>query len=136
MRLLRRIVILPLVDHVDQSRQVSHAHRFSQLFERQQVRGQRLPVGKLSGSIAALGVQEIQQTGGAALVGILADVAVLLRNIEIARAIEHDHLVVRAQTLIGVTYIREGLAITWGTESAGGARSMRQIENDRKERDS
>src|ERR1700730_575317 len=58
---------------VDQSRQISHAHRFSKLLQRHQVRGQRLAVGKLSSAIAAFGVEKIQQAGGAASVSVLAD---------------------------------------------------------------
>ena len=76
--------------------QAPGSHGFAKLLEREQIGRQRLAVGKLRGAIAALGVQKIQQARGAALVSVFADVAILLRLVQIARAVKLDDLVVRA----------------------------------------
>src|ERR1039457_2649182 len=91
-------------------RQTSHPDRFSKLLQRQQVGSQSLPVGKLSSSIAALSVQKIEQANRAALIRIFTDVAVLLRNLEVPRAIELNHAVVHPQPFIGVAHIGHYLA--------------------------
>ena len=75
---------------------------FAKLFEREQIRSERLTVGKLRGAIAALGVEKIEQARGAALIGILADVAILLRFVEIARAVKLNDLFVRVQAFVRV----------------------------------
>src|SRR5450631_3683216 len=94
-----------------ESRQSSHADCFSKLLKREQIGCERLSVGELRCAVAALGIEKVEQARGPTLVGVLADVPVLLRNVEIARAKERNHLVVRPQTLIGVTYIGEGLTV-------------------------
>ncbi len=70
------------------------SHGFAELLEREQIGRERLAVSQLRGAIAALRIEKIQQARGAAPVGVLADVAVLLRLVEITRAVELDDLVV------------------------------------------
>src|SRR5208282_3329078 len=90
--------------------QNSHPDRFSKLLQSQQVRSKSLSVGKLSSSIAALSVQKVEQACSATPVRIFADVAVLLRNFEVAGAIELDHAVVLPQPFIGIVHIRHHLS--------------------------
>src|SRR5450631_2777144 len=94
---------------VGQSRQIPDAHRFSKLLQRQKIRGDRLAVGQLRGSITALGVEKIQKAGRAALVGVLADVPVFLGDVEIARAVQNHNLVVGTKAFIGIAYVGQSL---------------------------
>src|ERR1700686_55806 len=74
--------------------QAPRSFRFLQLLHRRHVRGQRLPISQLHRSVAALGIQIVQKTGGAPLVSILTDVARVLRLLEVARNIKLHHLLV------------------------------------------
>jgi hypothetical protein len=69
------------------SRKIAGTHGLAQLLHGQKPRRQRLPIGKLGGAIAALGVEKVEQADGAALAGVFADVAVFLRPIEIPGAV-------------------------------------------------
>jgi hypothetical protein len=68
--------------------QVPRSHRLLQLFECRHVRSQGLAIGQLSRAVAAFGIEKIQQAGRAALVGILADVARVLRLLQISGSIK------------------------------------------------
>jgi len=59
-----------------------------------QIGGQGLTVGKLGGPIAALGIEKIQQTRSTALVGILTNVARVLRLLQVSGEVELDDLLV------------------------------------------
>src|SRR5580704_931415 len=71
-------LILSFVAHPSFSWQAPVAHGLAQLLQRDHVAGESLAVGKLGRAIAPLGVQEIQQTRGSALVGVLADIPGIL----------------------------------------------------------
>src|SRR5215472_18730953 len=96
--------------------QIPRARRLAHLFERSHVSRQRLAIGKLIGPVGALGVEKIQQAGGAALVGILADVARLRGLVHVAAFIKLDNLLARAQALIGVYNVRQHLLRSLGCE--------------------
>src|SRR5208282_818521 len=81
-------------------RQVSDSHRFSQLFDRREIRGERLTVGKLGGAITAFSVQEIKQAGRAALESVLRNVAVFLGDVEVTGAVEHNDPVIHTQPFV------------------------------------
>src|ERR1700692_153938 len=85
--------------------QAPRSFRFLQLLQRGHIRGQRLPIGQLHRSVAALGIQIIQETGSASLVSILTDVARVLRLLEVARGIELHHFFVAPDGLIGIGYV-------------------------------
>ena len=61
---------------------------------------QRLPVGEFGRAVAALGVEEIEQAGGAALIGVLADVARILGLLQVAGGVELHDFVVGAQIFV------------------------------------
>src|SRR5215472_287690 len=86
--------------------QIPRARRLAHLFERGHVSRQRLAVSKLIGPVRALGVEKIQQAGGAAFVRVLADVPRLDGLIDVAALIELYDLLARAQALVGVYNIR------------------------------
>jgi hypothetical protein len=48
------------------------------LLKRGHIAGERLPVSQFGCAIAAFGVEIVEQTGGAALVGVLADISLIL----------------------------------------------------------
>ena len=87
--------------------QVPRSYRFLQLLQRRHVRGQRLAIGQLNRPVAALGIQKIQKAGGAAFVGILADVARILRLLEIPGSVELHHFVVALDRLVGIGHVGE-----------------------------
>ena len=60
--------------------------------------------------ITAFGIKKIKQARCAVPVGVFADIAGLLRLIEISRAIEADDLIVGAQIFKRVPYIRQHLS--------------------------
>src|ERR1700674_5415391 len=74
--------------------QVPRSCRFLQLLDRRHVRTQSLAVRQLSSPVAPFSVQEIEQAGGAALVGVLADVARVLRLFQISGNVKLDYFVV------------------------------------------
>src|SRR5208337_1460763 len=82
--------------------QVPRPFRFLQLLQRGHIRGQRLPIGQLHGSVAAFSIQIIQKTCGASLVSILTDVARVLRLFEVAGSIKLHYLFVAPDRLISV----------------------------------
>jgi len=45
------------------------------LFQRRHISGKRLAISELIGAIGTLGVEIIEEAGGAAFIGVLADVA-------------------------------------------------------------
>ena len=74
--------------------QVPRAHRFLQLLQRRHVSRQGLAIGQLRRAITAFRVKEIQQAGRPALVGILADVARILRLLEVSGRVKlYDFIV-------------------------------------------
>ena len=79
------------------------------LFERGHVTGKSLAIGELIGAIGAFGVEIIEQAGGAALVGVLADVAGLFGLVDVAAAIELDDLIVGVKSGVGVDDVGEHL---------------------------
>src|ERR1700736_6468364 len=83
---------------VKKLRQVSHSDRFPQLLDRGEIGREGLAVSQLRRAITAFGVQKIKQAGRSAFIGVFSDVAVLLRNVEVTRAVKDDHFVVHAQT--------------------------------------
>src|ERR1700676_2526549 len=93
--------------------QVSHSDSFPQLLDRGEIGSERLAVGELRRAITAFGVQKIKQAGRSTFVGVFSDVAVLLRNVEVTRAVQDDNLVVHAQTFVSVDDIGQHL-ITGG----------------------
>src|SRR4029077_7814550 len=86
--------------HSTFSWQVPRSYRLLHLLECRHIRSQSLAIGQLSRPVAALSIQKIQQAGGASLVGVLADVARVLRLFQIFRGIQLDDLVVAAQGLV------------------------------------
>src|ERR1700730_18312228 len=91
--------------------QTPGSHGFAKLFNREKVGSERLTIGELYGSKATFGIEKIEEACGAAPVGVFADIAVLLRLVEVTRAIEADDLVVRAQILKGIPHIGQHLPI-------------------------
>src|SRR5215469_7403799 len=96
--------------------QVPRAGSLAHLFERSHVSRQRLAIGKLIGPVGALRVEKIQQAGGAALVGVLADIARLRGLLHVAALIKLDNLLARPQALIGVHHIRQHLLRSLGLQ--------------------
>src|SRR5260370_41676743 len=64
------------------------ANGLAQLFKCEHVMGERLAIRKLVSAIGAFCIQEIEQAGRAAAVGLFADGARLLGLINVAAAIE------------------------------------------------
>src|ERR1700720_4068177 len=85
--------------------QVPRSFRFLQLFQRRHIRCQRLAIGQLHRSVAALGIEVIQETGGATLVSILTDVARVLRLLEIAGGVKLHHFFVAPNRLVGIGHV-------------------------------
>src|SRR5271157_461934 len=92
-----------------ESKQVPGSNRLAKLLQRRQISRHRLAVGELSGAIGALGVQEIEQGQGAAPVRVLADIAALLRHIQIARSKELRDLRALLQPLVRISHVRQNL---------------------------
>ncbi len=65
----------------------------------------RLAIRQLDRPVTALGIQKIQQAGGAAFISILADVARILRLFQIAGGVELHDFVVALHRLISIGYI-------------------------------
>src|SRR4029077_8563321 len=85
------------------------AYGLAQLLERGHVAGKSLAIGELIGAIGALGVEIVEEAGGTALVGILADVAGLLGLVDVAAAIELDDLIVAVKGFVRINDIGENL---------------------------
>jgi len=113
--------------------QVPRSFRFLQLLERGHISGQRLAIGQLHSPVAALGIQKIQETGGAALVSILTDIARVLRLLEVAGSVQLHHFLVAPDRLIGIgnvgkNRIAGGLLLFLGlSERMSGARDLSLI---------
>jgi hypothetical protein len=83
------------------------------LLDGRQVGGQGLAVANLGRSVAAFGIREIEQVCGAALVGVLADVAALLR---VARCLSSDLYGNVEDLVIGATgHFHDAQAKRWVT---------------------
>jgi hypothetical protein len=79
------------------------------LLERRHITGEGLAIGELIGAVGALGIEIVEKAGGAAAVGIFADVAGLLGFIHVAALIELNDLVVGMEIFIGIDDIGEDL---------------------------
>src|SRR5258708_40056660 len=93
--------------HAPISWQAPSAHGLAQLLERGHVAGERLPVGKLDSAITPLGVKVVEQAGGAALVRVLADVARILRLLQITGLVQLYDLIVGAERFVGIGHVGE-----------------------------
>ncbi len=91
--------------------QAPGSYSLAKLFERQQVGSERLAVSELYGPVAPLRIKKIQQAGCAVPVSVLADVAGLLRLVQIPGAIKSDDLVVGAQILKGISNVGQHLPV-------------------------
>ena len=78
------------------------ADGLAQLFESEHVVGKGLAVGQLVGAVGALGIEKIEEAGGAAAIGVLADIAGLFGLVNVAAAIKLNDLVVGAEIFVGV----------------------------------
>src|ERR1017187_3412512 len=96
---------------VDSSWQAPGSYGFAKLFEREQVRCKCLSVAELNCSIAALRIEEIKQAGSSMLVGELSDFEGLLSVVEIARPIEGNDLIVRANVLKSIPHVGQHLSV-------------------------
>ena len=76
------------------------ADGLAHLFESEHVIGERLAIGELVGAIGAFGIEIVEQAGGAAVVGVFADVARLLGLIDVAAAIELNDLIVGVEIFV------------------------------------
>src|SRR5580698_4510402 len=76
--------------------QVPRSYGLAHLLESRHVARQCLAISELVRAVSSLRVQEIEQARSAALVGILGDVARLLRLIDVPVLIELNNFVVRA----------------------------------------
>ena len=86
-------------------------HGLAQLLYGEKPRGKCLAIGKLRGTIATLGIQEIEQADCAPLVRVFADVAVLLRPLKISRTVELHNVIARLKVFIGVPHVRHHLTV-------------------------
>src|ERR1019366_6222452 len=82
--------------------QIPDADGFAKLFKGEKVGSQRLAVAKFCGAIAALGVQEIEQGNAAPVVGVVGDVAGLLRDVPVLVPVQQNHSVVGFQATVRV----------------------------------
>src|SRR5580700_2210447 len=92
------------------------SYGLAQLLKRGHIACKSLAIGKLIGAIGALGVEIVEEAGGAALVGVLADVAGLFGMVDVAPAIELDDLIVAVKGLVGVDHVREHLLRSFAGE--------------------
>src|SRR5581483_5746276 len=81
------------------SLQVPCSDRLFQLFQRGEIRGQRLAVSEFGGAVAAFGVDVVEQARSSALVGVFVDVARVLGILQVSGNIKLNNLVVIAQSL-------------------------------------
>jgi hypothetical protein len=91
------------------SGQTPASHRFAKLFERGEVSSDRLALGQLRGAIASFGIEKIEQARGAATVRVLADVAVLLRHVEVAGSKVPGHPVAGLKRLVRIANAGQNL---------------------------
>src|SRR5471030_2441546 len=90
----------------DVSWQVPHSRCLPQLFQAEHVCGQRLAISKLYRPVTAFGIEEVEQSGSASFIGILADVTRILRLLQVSGHIKLDHVLVGGSGFIGVGNVR------------------------------
>ena len=91
------------VARYSQSDEVAELRALADLHDR----GKRLPVCELGGAITALRVEKVQQAGSAALIGIRADVAGVLRLLQVTAGIQLHDLLVGLKTFIRIADVSE-----------------------------
>src|SRR5579864_211195 len=91
------------------SRRAAAAHRLVDLLDRGEEVRERLAIADLRGAIRALGIEEVEQTQRAAMIGIFADLAAAARDLEVAGAVILDDALAALQRLVGVFDIGQHL---------------------------